>query len=75
MKAEIKKLWRGCIDLRDYNVKACLKRNSNYTVVFQGEVMTLTPKQLMTECTHKHPMKSAYGESYELWSYIWKPDE
>ena len=76
MKATIKKLFRGCIDLRDYNVRECIKNNENYLITFQGENMLITPDGLVNNCRNRQPVSSRLEkEGYELWSYKWEPNE
>ena len=75
MKITVKTCKWGNIDLRDYNVKACMRRNENYEVTYMGDTMTLTPGQLLNNIVHRQPTKSLYDKDFELWSYKWKPDE
>lgn len=76
MKYTAKKLYKGTIDLRDYNVKKCIAVKQDYTVNYQDEKMTLSCIDLQNKITHKQPVKSVMGkEDYELWSYKWNPDE
>lgn len=75
MKITIKKLYRKCIDLRDYNIKKCIQENQNYIVTFQGDIMILSPSDLQTKCVNKQLVSPTKGQvPYELWSYEWKPN-
>jgi len=75
MKSTITECKWGNIDLRDYNVKRCMSARDNYEVTYMGEVMTLTPAQLLNNIVKKsESQKSFYGKDYCLWSYKWVPD-
>lgn len=73
MKVTVETCKWGNIDLRDYNVKACMKRRENYEVTYMGEKMILTPAQLLNDIVEKRSVKSKFGKDYELWSYKWSP--
>ncbi len=76
MKVTVTECKWGNIDLRDYNVVKCMKARQNYEVTYMGEIMTLTPAQLLNEIVDKSELqKSKYDKDYHLWSYKWKPDE
>ncbi len=78
MEKEVKKLYRGCIELRDYDVNSCIKRNEAIKVRFEGHVMTLSPEDLSNKLvsTSKTTFQSKMGgKSYKLLAYDWTPDE
>ena len=76
MIIKIKKLYKGCVDLRDYNVKDCIKRNENYIINYSGELMSLSPDDMVNKCIHRQNAPSIIGtDDYELWSYKWEPNE
>jgi hypothetical protein len=73
MKVTVIECKWGNIDLRDYNVKKCISLKQNYDVIYQGEIMSLSPDQL-SKPVKKTPQKSKFGPDYELWSYKWEPN-
>lgn len=79
LKIHCKKSWKGCIDVRDYNVKNCIKENRNIEVtcdVFEGK-MTLTPELLLyPDMISKNEFTSKFENKvpYKLYSYAWKPN-
>lgn len=77
MEIEIKKLYQGMIDVRDYTVQECIKKKHSLRVKFDGEVMILTPHQLEHEIKRKsEPIPSKFDKStYVLYGYEWTPNE
>lgn len=76
MRVTIKKLFRGCVDLRSYNVAKAIHNNESYIILYQGDKMTLSPKDLIEKCRNKQSVESRMGsDTYELFSYKWMPDE
>jgi len=77
MRRDVKKLYNGCIDLIDHNVKLCIEKNENYQVFHNNDMMTLTPEELKTKCVGKQRIdKPAHGNKpYRLLSYEWTPDK
>lgn len=76
MRKDIKKLYRGLIDLRDYDVRQCINNKENMEVIHNKEKMTLTPKELVENVVNvSKTMKSKVGgKDYKLFSYEWNPD-
>ena len=64
-------------DLRDNMVKDQIKAKKVLRVVFRGEFMDLTPKDLVSKkviITNKSIKSIIYPDQYyRLWSYEWKP--
>lgn len=77
-KVHCRKSFRGCIDIRDFNVKRCIEENRNVEVTcseFDG-VMILTPKQLETPTfvsKKTFPSQVPGKPNYKLYSYRWNP--
>lgn len=74
---EVKKIYKGCIDIRDYIVQRCIQENKYIKIVHGDKQMVLSPLQLKNEVVRRsEPFKSNYNnlESYRLFSYIWKPE-
>lgn len=78
MEIEIKKLYKGMIEVRDYTVDECIRKRNALRVKFDGEVMILTPHELENNIkSTSGPIKSKFhdGSSYMLYGYTWNPNE
>jgi hypothetical protein len=78
MEVEIKKLFKGMAEVRDYTVQECLRKNHALRIKFDGEVMILTPHELEHNVKRKTgPLKSKFhdGSTYMLYGYTWDPNE
>lgn len=77
MRTTIKKLYKGKIDLRDYDVESCIKKNENIEVIHNYDKMTLSPEDLLEKRVGISPVFSSKmgGKSYRLYSYEWKPNK
>lgn len=73
-----KKQWKGCVDIRDYNVQRCIRENRNIEVTCDmlPGVMILTPEQLKEpDMISRKSFTSGLGtEPYKLHSYKWNPN-
>ena len=77
MRRESKKLYNGNAEVRDYDVKECIKRNENLQIEHKGDIMTLTPEELRSKVVDKSnniPSKFG-GKEYRLLCYEWNPDK
>ncbi len=76
MRVNVTKTYRGCIELRDYDVKKCIENKEPIEVWYDGDKMTLTPLQLSNDVFMKSKlMKSKVGgKDYHLLGYEWNPD-
>ena len=46
MKVKLKKLYKGLAEVRDYDVKDCINKNESMIIVYDGDSMELSPKEL-----------------------------
>ena len=76
MRKDLKKLYEGKADLRNYEVNRCLSKNENVEIHHNGEKMTLTPDDLKNKQVRvsKEMTSKFEGKSYKLISYDWNPD-
>lgn len=75
-RIEVRKLYQGCIDIRDYDVRECIANNESAEVHHAGDVMILTPEELnnkLVSVTGKMKSKIEGGKDYALYSYRWNP--
>lgn len=72
----VKKIFRGCIDIRSYDVEDAIKNNTTLQVNVVGEkgVSTYPPEELKEPVFISKDMPSKFGRDYKLHSYTWKPE-
>jgi hypothetical protein len=78
MRIEIKKLYEGRIELRDYDVQKCILNGKSMEVIHSGDRMILTPKDLTdnrVSVSKTFESKIPGGKSYKLFGYVWEPEE
>lgn len=76
MKIEILKVYKGCVDVRDYVRSECIKKKEGLEITHGGQVMTLSPRDVKNKIVAKDgpfSSKDHKGEYY-LYSYRWRPD-
>ena len=75
MKIIIKKLYKDCADIRNYDVQNCINKNENIEIIHGVDIMVLTPKELkhdVVSVSKIFPSKNG-GREYRLVSYMWNP--
>ena len=78
MRKEIKKLYKGNVEVRDYDVQECIDKNQTFTIIHDGDAMTLSSEELITKrvgISKTFESKIAGAKSYKLYGYEWNPDE
>ena len=70
--------YRGMISIPNFAVKKFIEENTTVFGFRKGEIMTLTPENLMNDVAKKGAIRSSlftdeYFE-YNLYYYKWKPD-
>ena len=78
MRKEVKKLYEGKAEVRDFEVHQCMTKNESMTITHDGEKMTLSPEELLTRrvsISRTFETKIPGGKNYKLFGYIWEPDE
>ena len=77
MKREVLNEWKGCVDVKDYDVEKCISTNDFLHIVHNGETMTLSPKSLKEKRLYvSKPFQSRTGgKDYRLYSYKWEPNK
>lgn len=76
MRINVTKTYKGCIELRDYDVEKYIRNNDSVDVWYSGDKMTLTPSQLKNDVisTSKLMKSRVGGKDYHLLAYEWNPD-
>jgi len=77
MKRIIKKCFRNCVDVRDYDVLNCIKQEDDMHIEHDGKTMTLSPHDLVAKRKYisKQFFSTNGGKDYRLYSYEWTPNE
>lgn len=77
MRVNVTKTYKGCIELRDYDVSACIVGKMPVEVFYKGDKMTLSPEDLKSRAVMRSKvMKSKVGgKDYRLIGYEWIPDQ
>ena len=74
-----KKLFGNIASVRDYIVNQAIDNGEGLRIEYKGKAMMLSPDDLVAsvfQC-HKTKFKSKYagGKDYELYDFIFKPDQ
>jgi hypothetical protein len=77
MKKEVKKLYNGCIDVRDYELKTCIENSESIEISHDGKTMTIPYYEIIKKVVGKSKLfkSKTGGKDYHLISYKWMPDE
>ena len=76
MKVKVTKLYKGLVEVRDYDVKRCIEENESMRILYDGDYMTLSPEELENSrktISKEFPSKTG-GKSYKLYGYEFNPD-
>jgi|TARA_R110000803_G_scaffold99843_3_gene167997 hypothetical protein len=76
MKKTVKKLYRGKVEIRDYDVRRCIDDNKHFEIVYLKESMILSPEELISKRKSiSNTFKSKVGgKDYKLYAYEWDPN-
>jgi len=79
MRKTVKKVEHNLAEVRDYDVKKCIKLGEKFEIVFAdtNDIMTLSPEELVSKrVTTSPPMTSMFdpNKTYTLYGYKWNPD-
>lgn len=74
-KVKVKKLFRGCVSVRDYIVTEAIRNNEPLQIKFDNNVMVLQPSELKEKQVDKSEiLQSKFGDQkYQLIDYKWQP--
>ena len=76
MKKTVRKLYKGSVEVRDYDVKRCISDNKHFEIIYLKESMILSPKELTSKRKSiSNTFRSKVGgKDYKLYSYEWDPN-
>lgn len=79
MRYKAKKIYNGCVSVRDYMVKSCRVKKEDLELEYEGKVMTIPLGQLTKDNGfqfHRRKFKSKWDNTtYELIDFKFKPDD
>lgn len=74
MQKKIIKLYKGQIDLRDYEVEKCIAKKENFLVIHNNQRMLLTCEELISKrISISDQYTGRNGKVYRLYGYVWNP--
>lgn len=73
----LKKTYKGNVDVRDYKVKECIDKGESMDILFDNQIMTLSPEDLKTKIVSRSKTIESKrgGRNYVLYGYNWEPNE
>jgi hypothetical protein len=76
MIREVKKVYKGNVEVRNYDVEKCIKENKSFTIIYDGDEMTLSPEELFIKrvSVSKTFESKSGGKDYKLYGYPWLPN-
>lgn len=77
IRTKVTKVYKGNVELRDYDVHDAIKNGDSIEVQLGKDIMTLSTDKLRDGIMSKSklfPSKMG-GKSYTLYGYTWEPDE
>jgi hypothetical protein len=77
MEREIRKIYKGMAEFRDYDVKKCINSGESLRAKYDGDYMIFSPEELVSKrISTSKLMKSTNGSAdYHLYGYKWEPVE
>ena len=76
MERTVKKLYRGLVEVRDYDVQSAIDKDEGFRINYDGESMVLSPYELINKLIRKSEIfRSKVGQQdYRLYAYKWQPN-
>lgn len=74
-RIKVKKVFKGCISLRDYAVEEAIEQSKGIMVEFQEGEMFLGVDELKKGKRNNLKLQSSWGDkTYDLIDYPWQPN-
>jgi hypothetical protein len=74
MKVKVKKLYNGCVSVRDYTVNKAVKKKESLTIECKGATMIIPNEMILVRgAKGSQPFTSKFdGRSYYLVDFKWQ---
>lgn len=72
---EKKKIYRGMVEIKDYELDRCIKEGISVKFIYDGKYMIKTPSALKKDKIFINTQHSIIndGQTYAVYGYRWKP--
>jgi len=74
MRVESKKLYNGNAEVPEEKVKQCIRLGEKMEIMHKGDIMTLSPEQLVSERDSISQWFGTGDSRYRIYGYPWNPD-
>jgi hypothetical protein len=76
MIKKVGKLHNGKAEPKSYDVESCIEQGRNMHIIYEGEIMVLTPEELVSKLVSKSAtqISKTGGLNYKLYGYYWEPN-
>lgn len=77
MEREIRKIYKGMVEFRDYDVHKCISSGESLRVKHDGDYMIFSAEELVSKrvATSKLMKSNSNKDDYHLYGYMWEPVE
>jgi hypothetical protein len=77
MERQIRKIYKGMAEFRDYDVRKCIDSGESLRAKYDEDYMIFSPKDLVDKriSTSKTIKSTNGGTDYQLYGYKWEPVE
>lgn len=75
MKVKVTKMYKGLVEVRNYDVQKCIDNDESMTIVYDADSMELSPEELKNDVksiSKEFPSKVG-GKPYKLYGYEFNP--
>lgn len=75
MKVKVTKMYKGLVEVRNYDVQKCIDNNESMTIVYDADSMELSPEELANDVksiSKEFPSKMG-SKPYKLYGYEFNP--
>jgi len=74
MRVESKKLYNGNAEVPESKVKQCIRLDQKMEIMHKGDMMTLSPEELVTKRDSISQWFGTGDSRYRIYGYPWNPD-
>lgn len=74
MRVESKKIYNGNAEVPESKVKQCIRLDQKMEIMHKGDMMTLSPEELVTKRDSISQWFGTGDSRYRIYGYPWNPD-